>query len=75
MLIIAVLCAITTKPKISIRKQVQQQPLYVYKDNIISETKFRNIDSNKIKKVTVLKGEKAFKKYGSKAKYGAIEID
>ncbi|WP_297984262.1 hypothetical protein [uncultured Chryseobacterium sp.] len=54
---------------------VQQKPLYVYKDNIISETKFRNIDSNKIKKVTVLKGEKAVKKYGSKAKYGAIEID
>lgn len=51
-----------------------QKPLYILDGKIISENKFKKIDSNSIESVNVLKGNSATAIYGEKAKYGAIII-
>lgn len=51
------------------------KPLYVLDGKIISEKKFKKIDSNTIESVNVLKDKAAITIYGVKAKYGAIIIN
>ena len=50
------------------------EPLYVLDDKIITDEKFRQINSNNIEKIEVLKGAAATALYGSKGKNGAVII-
>ena len=48
--------------------------LYIIDGKEVSKTYFENLDADTIKHINVLKGEKAIKKYGNKAKDGAVEV-
>ncbi|MCS3532182.1 hypothetical protein [Chryseobacterium sp. JUb7] len=50
------------------------KPLYVMDGKIISEKKFKTIDSNSIKAMNVLKGNSATTMYGKKGKNGVILV-
>jgi hypothetical protein len=49
-------------------------PLYILDGKEISKKQMKNLDSEKIKSIHVLKGKSATKKYGKKAKDGVVEI-
>lgn len=54
--------------------RTENQPLYVLDGKIISEEKFRKINSKKIKNIMIYKEVKAIELYGDKAKNGVIVI-
>jgi Antirepressor regulating drug resistance, predicted signal transduction N-terminal membrane component len=56
------------------QKQLSQPPLCVVNGRETSYTEFRLINANAIEKVHILKGSEARRKYGIKARYGAIEV-
>jgi beta-lactamase regulating signal transducer with metallopeptidase domain len=62
-------------PGVDIRSDDGKTPLYVV-DGVVKDSEFdlNQIDQNKIQSIKVLKDESAVKKYGEKAKNGAIEI-
>lgn len=49
-------------------------PVYVVDGKIMSEKRFRKIDSQHIDSVRVLRGEAAIAAYGKKAKHGAVVV-
>ncbi len=51
-----------------------RSPLIIIDGQEASKEKMKNIDQDKIKSVSILKDEQAVKKYGKKAKDGAVEI-
>lgn len=60
--------------KIVFRNSSNEQPLIVIDGKVSNSETMNQLDADKIKSVSVLKGESAISKYGSKAKDGAIEI-
>jgi beta-lactamase regulating signal transducer with metallopeptidase domain len=52
----------------------KDKPLIVVDGNIVKFGSIDNMSTESIESISVLKGEKAIKKYGEKAKNGAIEI-
>lgn len=65
---------ILKKTTSSISLFINEEPVYVLNDKIISHEEFKNIDPDSIESISVLKDKQATDKYGDKAKYGAIEI-
>jgi TonB-dependent SusC/RagA subfamily outer membrane receptor len=66
-----------TAPKFSMKitdKPGKKDPVYVVDGKVISHRKMKKISSDKIKSISVIKGEQAIEKYGPTAKNGAIEI-
>jgi len=55
-------------------KRQAKPPLLVIDGEVSSESALNDLDRNRIKAMNVLKGENALKKYGDRAKDGAIEI-
>lgn len=51
-----------------------KHPLFILNGKEISETEMKDIDPNSIESINVLKDESATKLYGSKGKYGVVEI-
>jgi TonB family protein len=58
---------------LKIRSEGNGSPLYV-KDGMVTDITVNKIDPLTIESITVLKGETALKKYGERARDGAIEI-
>ena len=63
-----------------IREKITKQifdrapPIYVINGKIVSIKEFNSINQDKIKRIHVLKGKLAVKKYGNKAISGAVEV-
>ena len=54
--------------------RVFYDPIYILDGKKISKDKFKNLDADKIKSITVLKGEDAIKSYGKDGENGALII-
>ena len=54
--------------------RVFYDPIYILDGKKISKDKFKNLDADKIKSITVLKGEEAIKSYGKDGENGALII-
>ena len=54
--------------------KVSEQVLYIVNGEEMSEEVIKDIQPTKIESITVLKGDKAVKKYGAKGKQGVMEI-
>ena len=54
--------------------RVFYDPIYILDGKKISKDKFKNLDADKIKSITVLKGEEAIKSYGKDGENGVLII-
>ncbi len=57
-----------------VKKGLEDQPLYILDGEEIDQVKMEEINPNIIKSINVLKGKKAFEKYGDKAENGVVEV-
>ncbi|MCX2681580.1 hypothetical protein OOZ15_16620 [Galbibacter sp. EGI 63066] len=62
------------KTAITPHNEQDDDPIYVVDGKVVSKSIMAAIDPKSIDKINVLKGEKAVKKYGEKAKNGVVEI-
>jgi hypothetical protein len=61
--------------KINTYLNTKDEPLFIVNNKIIPPSEFRKIDPQRIKALTIHKGEKAMELYGNRAKYGAIIVE
>jgi TonB-dependent SusC/RagA subfamily outer membrane receptor len=54
--------------------KVSEQVLYIVNGEEMSEEAIKDIQPTKIESITILKGDKAIKKYGAKGRQGVMEI-
>lgn len=63
------------RAKLHLGKVLIDTPLYIVDKKELSEQNFKQINTNDIRSIKVLKGEKATEKYGNKARFGAVVVD
>ena len=60
--------------KINFKSKENNKPIYIVDGKITAAEDFKNIETNDIESISVLKGKSAIKLYGDKGKNGAILI-
>ena len=60
--------------KINFKSKNDKKPIYIVDGKITTTEDFKNIETENIESISVLKGNSAIDKYGEKGKNGVIEI-